>query len=135
MTDAPDRLVGRLVIDSSAIAHVESLANPGTTICGLPILLETTASQTSACWTCFRPTASEPSSYEAEGHIFMAMTDLAYFGNMRPTVSVRGAHGTWTCVTAGEHEFNIDDETDRARLIAWGHAVRSRPANTEVPAP
>lgn len=113
------------ITDVHAVVHRVSPTREGFTICGEPIGIESHATQTSACWTCFRPTASEPSAYEADGILLQALFDLAYFGNKRPTICIKGTHVDWTCVQVDDREFNIDDEDDRLRLIEWGTLVRN----------
>lgn len=78
---------------------------------------------------------SELSAAERYGTIMLAMMDLAYFGSFHPSVSIRGTHVNWTCVSAGGHDFNIDNDDEVKRLLAWASTVRYREANGAVPEP
>lgn len=73
--------------------------------------------------------------YQRDGILFQALCDLAWGGGFWPTLIIRGTHLNWTCVQVGRHEFDIDNEADRERLIQWAHAVRYREANSPLPEP
>jgi hypothetical protein len=70
-----------------------------------------------------------------DADVYRSMLDLAWHLAMPVTLSIRGTHVNWTCVSVNGHTFDVDTDADRQRLIEWATAVRSRKANAPMPEP
>jgi hypothetical protein len=59
-----------------------------------------------------------------DGDLFQAMCDVAYRTYKTPSVFIRGTHAPYTVITAGDWEWNIDNEDERRAFVDWANRLR-----------
>lgn len=78
------------------------------------------------------------STYASDTRVYYAILDILWY-NGPVNLMMRGTHMEYTSLTTVhngiEHEFNLDNEDDKGKLVTWAQKLRDQKVGDPKPGP